>query len=100
MITLDATKHESISENTKFSEGLLARTPVAELLNGIQQLLIEDRNVLNTAVVAVPATIILVHIPIKSRARALLAEVTSERTDVEESNKREEFPDAVLERGS
>ena len=97
MVTLDTTKHESISENTKLSEGLLARTLVAELLNGIQQLLIEDRNMLHAAVIAVLATILFIHIPIESRAWALLAEVTSEGADVEEANKRKEFADAVLE---
>lgn len=41
MVALDTAKHESIGENAKLSESLLARTLVTKLLNRIQQLLVE-----------------------------------------------------------
>jgi hypothetical protein len=50
--------------------------------------------------VTVFAAIILIHIPIEGRARALLAEVTSERTDIEEADEGEEFANAILKRCS
>jgi hypothetical protein len=100
MIALDTTQHESISENTKLSESLFPRTFIAKFLNGVQELLVEDRDMLHTAMVAVFATILFVHIPIESRAWTLLAKVAGERTDVEETDKREELADAVLQWGS
>jgi hypothetical protein len=97
MIALDTTKHESISENSKLSKRFLARTLIAKLLNGIQQFLIEDRDMLHAAMVTVSAAILLVHIPIEGRAWALLAEVAGKWTNIEETDEGEKFADAILQ---
>ena len=97
MIALDTTKHESISENSKLSERFLPRTLIAKLLNGIQQFLIKDRDMLHAAMVTVSTAILLVHNPIEGRAWALFAEVAGEWSNIEEADKGEEFADAILQ---
>ena len=55
---------------------------------------------LHAAVTTLFAAVGLVHVPIEGRARALLAEVTGKRLDIEETDEGEKFTNAVLQRGS
>jgi hypothetical protein len=87
MIALDATKHESIGQDAKLLERLGSRSLVAELLDGVEEFLIEYRNMLHATVVATRAAIVLVHLPVESRARTLLAEVARIWFDIEEADK-------------
>jgi len=66
MITLDTTKHESISEDTKLLERLSSGSSIAELLDGIEKFLVEDGNMLHSTVIAIRAAIVLVHVPVKN----------------------------------
>jgi hypothetical protein len=50
--------------------------------------------------VASRASVVCVHLPIKSRAGTLLAEIACEWTNIEEADKREELADTVLEGSS
>jgi hypothetical protein len=68
VVTLDTAKHKAISQDSKLLEGLCSWTFVAKLLNGIEQLLIEDRDVLHATVIAACAAIVLIHLPIQFRA--------------------------------
>jgi hypothetical protein len=86
LIALDAPKHEAIGKNTKLAEGLLARPFVSIFLDRIEEFLVEDGDMLHHAVFAAIAFVISVSLIFKSRARALLAEVASERTNLQKSN--------------
>jgi hypothetical protein len=96
MITLDTTKHEAISEDSKLLESFSSRSFVAEFLDRVEKFLIENRDMLHAAVLATSALAILVHVPIESRTWALLAEVARKWLDVEEANERKELADPVL----
>ncbi len=100
MITLDPTQHEAIRQDSELAEGLGAWALIAILLDGIEKLLVEDRHVLHSAVVTSRASVVCVHLPIKSRAGTLLAEIACEWANIEEADQREELADAVLEGGS
>ena len=100
VITLDATKHETASEDSKLAEGLLTRTCITECLNWVEELLVKDGNMAHAVVVAASALVVLIHLPIQSRTRALLAEVAGKWTDVKESDQGEELANAILQWGS
>jgi hypothetical protein len=98
MILLETTQHDAVSHQSQLLEGLMARTTVAKLLNGVEKLLVENRNMLHTSVFTAGTATILVHRPLKRRARALLTKVRCERSDVEKANQREKLSDSILER--
>lgn len=100
MVSLDTTKHESIGKDSKLTECFFTWALVAELLNGVEKLLVEHRDVLHPTMVAALAAIVGIHLPVQSRAGTLLAEVAGEWFDVEETNQGEEFANTVLERCS
>lgn len=100
MVPLDATKHKSVGEDSKLSKSLLSWSVVAELLDWIQQLLVENRDVLHATVIASLATTNFVHLPIQSGARTLLAEVAGKWTDVKKTDEGEEFANTILQRGT
>jgi len=100
MITLDATKHEAICQDSKLLKGICSRSFVAELLNWVEEFLIENRDMLHATVLATSALTILVHVPIESRTRTLLAEVARKWFDVEEADQGEELADPVLKWGT
>jgi hypothetical protein len=97
MVTLDTTKHEAVRQDSQLSECLFSRALVAEFLNRIEQLLVENRNMLHAAMVATLAAVVIVHLPIESRAWALLAEVAGKWADVEETDQGKEFANAILQ---
>jgi hypothetical protein len=96
MITLDTPKHKPIREDSELSESLFTWTLVPKLLDWVQEFLVEDGNVLHTTVATAFAATELIHVPIKSRARTLLAEIACERANVEETDEGEELANAIL----
>jgi hypothetical protein len=65
VVTLDTTKHKAIGQDPKLLECLCSWTLVAKLLNRVEQLLVEDRDVLHATVTAACAAIVLIHFPVQ-----------------------------------
>ena len=99
MVPLHTTQHKSVSEQTQFGKALLAKGWVAALCDWIKKLLIEDRDVTETAVAAMVAHLVLILRPMQFFTLALFAKVTSKGFDVEEPNQREELANAILHGG-
>lgn len=60
--------------------------------------LIENANMLHGVVLATGALMIVVHLPLDRLTRTVLAEVRSERLDIQETDKTEELANSILKR--
>ena len=90
VVPLHPAKHDTISQHPQLAEGPLSQKVVlVRCDDGIQNLLVEDRNMLESSVTAVRAAVILVDRPVQRRAVTRLAEVICERRYFQKAKQRD-----------
>ena len=82
MVALHTSQHDPVSHETQLAKSFPTEFRVLSLRDWIQQLLVEDRDMVKTGMVTACTSLLLVLVPVKLSATALLAKVTCERLDL------------------
>ena len=85
-----------ICQQAQLPQGCLPDSFAFIVGDWIQNLLVEDGYVVERAMTAVVALVVFRLRPVQRRATTLLAEVVGKWLNLEETQKRKEFPNAVL----
>lgn len=93
------TQHQAARQQAQLAKPLPALARVSSSLDGTQNFVVEDADVLDEVVLAVRAFGILVLLARLSLTRALLAEIRGEGLNIQKPQQGEELADSVLQWG-